>query len=183
MNIKIPTTVASIVIAAALLTGCSVAAEPTPDPAASAASTPEQPAEPVVEEVNPLIKPFGEVITYEDGVSISVSAGAPFTPTEYAAGAESGNPIVFEVVITNNSEAPLEPTAYPTMSSGGQESTMIADVAHPKFGDVGMPPTTTLLPGQTVKFYTAFAVVDPADVTLEVSPSFDHDYAIFTTVK
>lgn len=185
-NTKLSLAVSAFALSAILLTGCSVAAESTPDPAASAASTPtEDSAEPAAEEtVNPLIKPFGEIVTYEDGVSISVSPGASFTPGEYAQGAESGTPLVFKVIITNNSDVTVEPAAIPSATSGGQPATYIADVANPEYGDLGMFPTTTLLPGQTIEWYTAFAVADPADVTYQISPtSFDYDSAIFTTVK
>lgn len=180
MNTKLSITLATVGLSALLLTGCSVPAAPTPDPVASAASQPEV-QEPVAE-TSPLIQPFGGVVTYEDGVSVSVSTGAPFQPTDMAVGAEGGTPLVFKVVLTNNSTEPLEPTAFPSATSGGQMASNIADVANPEFGDIGLSPTTTILPGQTIEWYSAFSVADPADVTFEVSPtSFDYDMAIFTT--
>lgn len=190
MNNKLVTSIAAVTLSAFLLTGCSLSAGSRPDPEASAAAAPaaeattEPAAEPAPEApANPLIKAFGEVITYEDGVSISVSPAAPFTPTEYAAGAETGTPVIFTVVITNNSAEPLEPLAFPTVSSGGQQGSSIFDIGNPEYGDIGMFPTTTLLPGQTIQWISGFAVANPADVTFEVSPSsFLYEDAIFTTL-
>lgn len=166
----------------ATLTACSTPAT-SADPAAKPATSEQAPA--AVEEepaTNDLIKPFGEVVTYEDGVSISVALVGPFTPGEYAiVGGADETPTVFKVVITNNSDEPLEPAAIPQANSGGKPATYIADTGNAEYGDLGLFPTTTLLPGQTLEWYAAFGVVDPADVTLEITPSsFTYDNAIFT---
>lgn len=185
MNIKLSATVGAIALSALLLAGCSTSAGAQPDPAASAAAAPvEATTEPAAEAPsNPMIQPFGGVVTYEDGVSISVSPGVQFTPGEYAIGADTGVPTIFKVVITNNSAEPLEPTAFPSVSSAGQQASYIADTGNAEYGDIGMFPTTTVLPGQTIEWFSGFAVADPADITFEVSPtSFLYDSAIFTTL-
>lgn len=167
-----------------VLTGCSVPASSAPDPDASAASAEEAPKseEPVQE--NSLIKPFGEVVSYQDGVSISVAMVGAFTPTQNAAGVVSGEqPTIFKVVLTNNSDEAVEPTAFPSANSGGKAASSISDVAHPEYGELGFAPTTSLLPGQTVEWSVAFSISNPEDVTLEISPSFMYDDAIFTTQK
>lgn len=169
----------------ASLTACSTpatSADPGAKPATSEApaSVEEEPAP----EVDDLIKPFGEVVTYQDGVSISVALVGAFTPTEYAiVGAADETPTVFKVVITNNSDKPLEPGAIAQANSGGKPATYIADAGNPEYGDLGMFPTTTILPGQTLEWYSAFGVVDPADVTLEIAPApIEYDNAIFTNI-
>jgi hypothetical protein len=170
---------------AIFFTGCaSKAVAESPDPfASSAVEEVEEPAQ-TPPSVNPLIKQFGDVVTYEDNVSISVALIGPFTPGEYAQGIVEGyQPTVFKVVLTNNSDKPLEPTAIASATSGGKPAEYIADIANAEYGDLGLFPTTSVLPGQTLEWYTAFSVSDPSDITLEISPtSFDYDQAIFTTV-
>ena len=178
--------IASLIAAVALtatLTACSTpatSADPNAKPATSEApaAVEDAPAE------NDLIKAFGDVVTYQDGVSISVALVGEFTPTEYAIYGEGEIPLVFKVVLTNNSEEPLEPAVVPQANSGGKPATYVADAGNPQYGDLGLFPTAAVLPGQTLEWYTAFSVADPADVTMQLSPtSFTYDDAIFTTSK
>lgn len=168
-----------------VLSACGSADAVASDPQASSASVEEEPVEePTPPAVNELIKQFGDTVTYDDGVSISVALVGAFTPGEYAQGVVEGQqPTVFKIVLTNNSDKPLDHTAIPSANSGGQPAEYIADVGNPEYGDLGMFPTTSILPGQTLEWYAAFSIADPADVTLEISPtSFDYDSAIFTNV-
>mgnify|MGYP001618587850 CR=1 FL=1 len=178
--------IASLLAAVALtatLTACSTpatSADSNAKPATSEApaAVEEAPAE------NNLIKPFGEVVSYEDGVSISVALVGQFTPSETAIVTEGEIPLVFKIVLTNNSDKPLEPGVIPQANSGGKPATYIADVGNAEYGDLGMFPTAAILPGQTLEWYTAFGVADAADVTMQLSPtSFTYDDAIFTTSK
>lgn len=169
------------------LAGCSTAVV-EPDPAASAATVDEVVAE--TEEqtpppVNEFVKQFGEVVSYEDGISISVALVGPFTPSnlEYFPLGEGETAVLFKVVLTNNSEAVFEPGAVPNATSGGKTATYISDVGNPEYGDIGLFPVTSLLPGQTLEWYAAFGVADPADITFEIGPGpFDYQSAIFTNV-
>jgi len=154
------------------------------DPAASAAPMPtaEEPeaSEP---EASPLIKSFGEVVTYEDGVSISVSMVGEFTPTPYAAGVTAGKiPTVFLIVVTNNSKQAIKPYTFALANSGGMPAEGISDIGNEEYGELGFDPTGTILPGQTLQWYTAFSLADPLDVTMEISPGFEYEDAIFTNV-
>lgn len=172
------------------LTGCGGPSAVAADPKASNAAVEDEPAEvePVEEPappVNNLIKQFGEVVTYDDNVSISVSAPTPFTPTnlDYFPLGEGETAVVFKVVLTNNSTEPLEPGALAQANSGGKPATYITDVGNPEYPDLGLFPTTTILPGQTLEWFTAFGVTNVEDITLEISPtSFVYDSAIFTNV-
>ena len=168
----------------ASLTACTSVSATSVDPDAKAATSEEAPAVEEEPAANPLIKPFGEVVSYEDGVSISVALIGEFTPTQYAIYNEGETPLVFKVLITNNSEEPLEPAAVAEATSGGKPAGFIADAGNPEYGDLGLFPTSVILPGQTLEWYTAFGVTDPADVTMQLSPTlFDHEAAIFTTSK
>jgi len=115
-------------------------------------------------------------------VSLSVSAPSAFTPSESALGAVPGQAmVVFTFVLTNGSDAALDPMVFPTASSGGTEAELIYDSGN-ALGIVSNGPTTSLLPGQVVQWYVAFSVVDVNDITLEASPSFAHQNVIFTNV-
>lgn len=165
------------------LTACGSKEPVAADPNASAAAVEEEPAEQTPPAVNNFIKQFGDVVTYDDGVSISVAAVGPFTPSEYVTVAAGETPVVFKVVLTNNSTEVLEPGAIAQANSGGKPATYIADVGNTEYGELGLFPTASILPGQTLEWYTAFGVVDVNDVTLEISPmSFDYDNAIFTNI-
>ncbi|MBT2517702.1 DUF2510 domain-containing protein [Streptomyces sp. ISL-90] len=125
---------------------------------------------------------FGETMVWEDGVELTVSAPEAYTPSEYAAGADLANNIVFTMTIVNNSSENLEPFPYPRLSSGGQEASQIFDLTSDG-QDVSMAPTTVILPGQSVAWRSAWSVADPNSLTMEISPSFDYDDAIFTNLQ
>lgn len=161
-----------VALAALALTGCSVPVADSPvgeGPAPTAA----EPSQPPVENTNAT---FGSAVTYTDGVSISVSTPAPFTPSDTAAGMDQPNAVVFNVTMTNGSAENVDPFLYATASSGGVEASEIFDSEH----NVGGSPSTTVLPGQTITYALAFSVADPNQITLEIQPTFDHDAAIFT---
>ena len=167
------------------LSACGGTTAVASDPKASSAAVDEPAKETETPAVNDLIKQFGDVVTYDDGVSISVSAPTPFTPSniDYMPLAEGETAVVFKVVLTNNSDKPLEPGAVAQANSGGKPATYIADVGNTEYGEIGLFPTTTILPGQTLEWYTGFGVADQANITLEISPyPIGYDSAIFTNV-
>ncbi|MDR6906367.1 energy-coupling factor transporter transmembrane protein EcfT [Agromyces sp. 3263] len=124
---------------------------------------------------------FGQTMVWEDDVELTVSAPEPYTPSEYAAGADLPSNLVFTITITNNSTENLEPLPYPRLASGGQEGSQIFDVS--ESGDIGVPPTTVILPGQSVTWQSAWSVADPNSLTMQISPSFDYDDAVFTNLQ
>ena len=156
-----------LIVVALFATGCS-----TP-----AASAPEQ--EPVVEDDG--LYAFGETVTYEDGISVSVSEPAYYVAGELASGPVEGQPtLAFKIVVTNSSEEPFDPSlVFATLTSGGAESAGVFDTEN----EVGFPPVTKVLPGQTVEWVQAWSVVDAASLTLELNVGFTHDAAIFTNVQ
>ena len=166
-----------LIVVALFATGCSTPAASAPDPKASAAAAPEQ--EPVAEDDGTYA--FGETVTYEDGVSVSVSEPADYTPGELSAGAVAGQPtLAFKFVVTNNSEEPFDPSlVLATVASGGTEAAGVFDTEN----EVGFPPMTKVLPGQTIEWVQAWSVADAASLTLELNVGFTHDAAIFTNVQ
>lgn len=157
-----------------LLSGCAVTSHGHTDPHASAAAQPSKPAS------DPLVKNFGEVVTYDDGVSVSVSAPSPYTVSDSAMGQISGQQnLVVTIVITNNSKKTLDIVGTPNAKSGGQQAASIADLQN-NVGDWASGP---LIAGQSIKWQSAFSVVDPTSLTVAYSPDFDHKDAIFTNAK
>ncbi len=123
---------------------------------------------------------FGDTMVWEDNVELTVSTPEGFTPTEFAAGADLPNNVVFTITITNNSSENLEPLPYTRLSSGGQEGSQIFDSGNPA-GDIGISPTTVILPGQFVTWKEAWSVADPNSLTMQIAPNWDYEDAIFTT--
>lgn len=168
-----------------LLTGCG--AKPVvADPQASAAAAPaaETPAQ-APPTANNFIKQFGDVVTYDDGISISVSEPIPFTPSnlDYMPLAAGDTAVVFKLVLTNNSAEPFEPGAVSQASSGGKPANMIADVGNTDYPQLGLFPTATVLPGQTIEWYVGFGISDPAKITFDVAPyPIGYEDAIFTNI-
>ena len=164
LAIILPTTLA--------LTGCAVHTT-SADPSAAVATSQPSSATPNY------LKSFGDVITWKDGLSVSVSAPTPYTPSESAAGAVAGQPnLQFTVLLTNNSKVVVKPIGYPNATSGGQSASSIVD-----FGaNVGNTPAdVNVLPGQSLQWIEAFSVIDPTDITFTYSPGFEYKDAIFTT--
>ena len=172
-----------------LLTGCistgqrSRPSDDAPAQPTSSASDPsfaEQPPEdPNVGAGN---LAFGDAYTYTDDVSISVSLPAPFTPGEYAFGADQAANLLFSITITNDSGENLDPLTYSEVSSGGAESTAIFDPGNAA-GNIGTPPQTVILPGGTITWLEAYSVADPASVVFQIRPAFDYNPVIFTNAQ
>jgi hypothetical protein len=140
----------------------------------------EQPGAPVAGDLR-----FGETMTWDDGVALTVSVPEPYTPSDFAVGATRENTVVFTLTITNNSTEDLQPLALPTLSSGDQEVSQVFDIGSDVIGpgdDVGIPPTATVEPGGSVSWRAAWSLDDPSSLTLEAAPSFSYPSATFTNV-
>lgn len=175
-------TIALIAATAALaLAGCSTPST-TPQPAASAAVIEPGPG---TAAPSPSFKgkQFGEINTWTNGISISVSRPTEFTPGQYAMGATEGEtPVYFKIVLTNNSDEPFQPSAYEGVSSGGKESRAIFDTGN-EVGDLGTPPSNVILPGGTVEWFVAYSVADPENILFQIEPDPFYDTVVFTNVS
>jgi predicted lipid-binding transport protein (Tim44 family) len=119
---------------------------------------------------------FGETVTYDDGLAVTVSAPETFTPGEYAAGADQAANVVFTITITNGTDKNFDPTlAYPSVASSGVEASSVYD------SDQSLDqPSTTVPAGQSVTWRSAFSVADPAQLILEISPGpFEYDSIVY----
>lgn len=180
-------------LAAILATGCtSVAATPADSapagvnqPAATSAASKHQPATSAAATSATSSAPanngtatFGQAFSWEDGLSLSVGKPSTYKPSEWAIGTDKfKHYVVFDVRVVNKTGKPWDPSLITeSIQSSNQEGEQIYDT-----GTLGDEPSTTLLNGREVKFRIAFAVPDPKDLVLEISPDFDHDPAIFTS--
>lgn len=184
------TALAATISVAALMAGCTgisatpSAVEPTgnnrPSTATSAPATGAGDSETVATgEAEPAptddpVKNFGSTFTWEDNLSMTVSAAKAFKPGEYSEQAGYTNYVVFDVTLVNKTGQPWDPSMfYATLQSANEESPSVYD---PQLGD---KPSTKLLNGREAKFKLAFAVKDPKDLVMEVRPDFDHNSVLY----
>ncbi|MCS5718686.1 YrzE family protein [Herbiconiux sp. CPCC 205763] len=120
---------------------------------------------------------FGQVVTYDDGMEISVSEPTPFTPSGNAVGADQATNLSFTVTIVNGTATDYQPFSFSTVTSGGVEASLIID---PDNGAEGLPPVDTIPAGQTVTYVEAYSVADANDVVFDVAPGFEYTTARFT---
>lgn len=183
---RLTTMLAAGSVAALLLAGCSTSGA-TDEAAPAGTNRPAETAveEPAAEEVAteepaaPTNPKFGETYTWEDGLSVTVSAPAPYAPsdTSFVSGTFPAF-ISLTVTIVNGTTANFDPVMFSTsLQSGNAEAEQVFDTAQGLNGT----PTTAILPGRETQFVIGFGVNDPADLVLEVTPSFDYDSAFFTS--
>lgn len=124
---------------------------------------------------------FGEPYSWEDGVSINVENLGEYTPGDtdaYEPGFTTHR--VFTITVKNGGDQPID------LSGGTIQGVSGGAATDEVFGtyqgiDIGGFPYNSLLPGKTQSFNVAFGVMDPEDMQIEVSPDWDHDYAIFVS--
>lgn len=119
---------------------------------------------------------FGEAATFENGLSISVSAPAAYAPSEWASGADLPNNLAFTITITNGSDENFDSYAYSTVTSGGQAGSHIFDSENNMSGS----PSGVILPGQTITWTEAWSVADPNSIVFQIAPGWDYEEVIFT---
>ncbi|OZC83450.1 hypothetical protein CH282_15990 [Rhodococcus sp. 06-418-1B] len=178
MNKLLTTTGAAAVLLFGLLACSQDDGEPTADPgtgvnAPSAAS--ESVAPTTAESTNSV---FGQAFTFNNGLSVGVSAPTPYTPSASAATSDpNGQFVAFTVTIVNGSSENYDPALFTaSLQSGNTEAEQVYDSAN----DVGGAPSTAVLPSRESQFTMAFEVSDPADLVLQVSPGFEYRDAFFT---
>ncbi|MFF2371620.1 DUF2510 domain-containing protein [Agromyces sp. NPDC058110] len=160
------------------------AVDELPSAIAEASEEADASEEPADEEPPPASETlaFGETWAWENGLELTVSAPEAYTPTEFAAGADLAANLVFTLTITNDTTENFEPVVFSRLSSAGQEASQIFDVP-PDGTQIGVPPTTVVLPGESVTWQEAWSVADPNSLTMQISPNFDYEDAIFTNLQ
>lgn len=122
---------------------------------------------------------FGETFRFVNGLAVMVGTPQPFTPSETAAVQQKAPAYLsFPVTVVNGSSTNYDPALFnATVQSANVEGAQVFDSAQ----GVNGSPSTTVLPGRESAFRVVFGVTDPADLVLEVTPSFEYDPAIFTS--
>lgn len=164
-----------------LLVGCSdKGSSYSEENGAEAVASEEKVTPPPVDELRHL---FGDIHQYDDGIIVFVSEPKEFELSETAEveGTERALSVVFQIEITNNSTEEFQPAAFPKVTTGEFEASMIKDVNNP-FGDFRFQSGLALQPGETETWLIGYSVDSLDDLTVKVSPSFDHEEARFTNI-
>jgi hypothetical protein len=125
---------------------------------------------------------FGETMAWDDGVTMTVSEPEPFTPSDLAVGADQAENLVFTLTITNDSSESVQPVVVSSLSSNGREATRLIDIGA-EGGQVGIPPTTPILSGESITWQEAWSVADSGSLTMQTAPSFVYASVVFTNIE
>ncbi|MGW8889776.1 DUF4352 domain-containing protein [Streptomyces sp. NPDC055749] len=125
-------------------------------------------------------EPKGEALeerdtaVYDDGLEITVSNAAAYTPDAYAAGHTKGNRAYkVSVVVENKTKEKFDATLVGVDARAGQDGVNAEQIFD---GKVGAGFSGTVLPGKKITVQFAFdAPADAKNLTVEVSPGFDWD--------
>ena len=172
--------IVALTLSGMFLSGCGGESKVTDEPKTGSNASTEDADEPVTEETSeaPQENPkFGETVTYESGLQVTVSKPKPTRITEYAAMTKKWKAYqAFDVVVLNDSGKNFDVSAmYFTMQSNDEEAEQIFDE-----GFDG-PPSTTLLDGRQSKFRIGFGVNNPNDMVLELElGDFESEPTIYT---
>jgi hypothetical protein len=134
-------------------------------------TTEDEDAAPTVATAN-----FGKTgYQYQDGLRVDISEGTEFTPSEWAAADDADLYLKYAVTITNDTDQTFDPSGfYTTLASGGAEMSEV-------FDDGLEAPSTPVMPGKAVTFNIGYPILDPDDVTMNVSVEpFERVDVLFT---
>lgn len=167
--------------------GAEVPASTGTDATPSQAAQPDKPLEtpaaepePEPEDEGPAILAWGETLTYEDGLAITVSQPTGYAPSEWAAGGDGFTSfVVLNITVTNGTALPYEWfNLRVAATSGGAAASEVYDSAMDGQGmELGSTPSADLLPGQSVTYAVGYGVANTADLTVDVSAGYTDDFA------
>lgn len=172
---------AGLLAAGLLLSGCggTTGATSSDAPEGSNADKPASTKSDAPEKAETPAPKFGETYSWEDGMSVVISNPEPFTPSEYSVIEGATDYVKFGVRLINKTGKPFDPAlVYSTLQSGNEEAEQVFDSEN----NIGGSPETKLLDGREAKWVIGFAVKDPNDLVLEISPDAGIEYegAIYT---
>jgi len=157
----------------------TTAPPPPPSPATPSPATPSPATSSSTTDDATGTAKFGGAFKWRNGVQVTVSAPAPFTPSKSAAVGEPrpANFVKIEIVVVNGSTTVYDPSAFSiSAQSANVEAQKVYDSAQ-----MGGSPSTKVLPGREVKFSVAFGVADPKDLVVQVRPGFEYRDALWTS--
>ncbi|WAL66729.1 hypothetical protein ORV05_02625 [Amycolatopsis cynarae] len=122
---------------------------------------------------------WGQRFTWQNGLTVQVEAPAPYTPSQNA-NMDPDRSIILNITLTNGGTTPYQfnwTVFGPNATFNGEAANSIVDADR----GVGVPPLTTIAPGQSYTYQWAFAATeDPGVLRLEFQPDFGGQKAIFT---
>ena len=183
--------VAALALAAAGACSSGTQASIQPPPSTTAATTDQgtpsdilpPPGAPTTDTPSsPSTGPIGSTFTYTDGLSVTVTSLQRFTPSDTAAGVNSGQAAVIATVTIHNGTgadvnlAAVQVNAYG--GSAGNQATAVFDSAN----NIGIGFSGSVPVGRSVTARYAFALAPPdlSNVVVQVTPGFDYEPASFT---
>jgi hypothetical protein len=119
---------------------------------------------------------FGELVTFEDGSTLTVEAPVEFRPKKFAFGGEAfSDHVKFQATFTNNTDKVFDPgLTTGNVTSAGVEGESV-------YQEGLDAPENPVLPGKSITWWMGYGVQDPADTQLTVRLGFlDYDDVIFT---
>ncbi|MGD8193944.1 hypothetical protein ACEXQB_005545 [Herbiconiux sp. P18] len=137
-------------------------------PAATASAEPDSELVPAV---------YGQTVTYDDGLQISVSEPQSFSPSPAASGADQAANVAVTVTVYNGRDVAFDPVTFTSVVSAGVNGSPIVDSNN---GMTGLPPTTSIGVGETFTYVEAYSVADADDVAYVVTPSPEYFPARFS---
>jgi hypothetical protein len=178
-----PTTVVAHGLAGIALTLVVTACgAPTPSgpvsatpPSVAAAATPaaEEPSTPSE------VATFGQRYTFESGLAIDVAQPEKYTPSNSAAGNDTGRAVLVTTTVTNGTDQPFDFNPFllgPNATHSGQPASQVIDSAK----KIGITAGSTILPGKSLTYKTAIAVQSTkGELQLEYKEGFAGSPAIF----
>lgn len=125
-----------------------------------------------------LTKPFGSTFTWDDGLSVTVSAPAPLKPQTDVSYQDKDSKafVVIEVTFKNGATEPMSPGMLSLRgTTGSREAKRIFDSA----SGLELEPSAKVLPGREVKWKVAFGVDLGKPFTVQVDYGFDRKGGIY----
>ncbi|MFI0718417.1 DUF4352 domain-containing protein [Streptomyces sp. NPDC021224] len=145
-------------------------------PAASTETTSPEPAAPVKKK--PAVAAYGDTYTYTDGLAITVSKVAKYTPGQYAAGAHHGDKaVVLTVKITNGTGKPFDTTLLSVNVKAGADGEAAEDIFDLD-NTIGDGFSGTVVPAATATAKFAYDIPKSATgkLDIEVQPDSGLEY-------
>jgi len=122
---------------------------------------------------------LGSTHKWQNGVSVAVGKPTEFEPSSSAVGTDPGKMyVLITFTVVNGSDKEYDPADFQASVQSGD--TEAAHVYDPAKGVSGAPSTQIPTRGET-KLSLAFAVPDPADLTVLVAPGLDYESVPFTS--
>jgi hypothetical protein len=127
----------------------------------------------------PTVAKLGQIISYSDGLTVSVAAPARHLVSSSAAPTQfrQTKALLVTTTVTNTGQTPItfSPGSGPTVTYNGQQAPNVFD------SDFSSSSDTAVLPGKSFTYRNLYGVADPAgDLQVQVTREYGSSPAVFT---